>query len=160
MAVVVQRLAVDGHDDGETHGAVALPGLALHEAGQLVLIAARHRHLHGADMHVVGGGDGFLDFLDFLGTLDAALLDTGLDEVHGGIAKDGVEFDAEQHAHLPLVVGAVGWEVVDAAGFADGFVAEGLEDGVPANPKKAKEWYKKAAAAGYDPAAAALSRMK
>ena len=41
-----------------------------------------------------------------------------------------------------------------------GSILEEGEDGVPANPKKAKEWYKKAAAAGYDPAAAALSRMK
>lgn len=41
-----------------------------------------------------------------------------------------------------------------------GSILENGEDGVPANPKKAKEWYKKAAAAGYDPAAAALGRMK
>ena len=41
-----------------------------------------------------------------------------------------------------------------------GSILEEGEEGVPANPKKAKDWYKKAAAAGYDPAAAALSRMK
>ena len=41
-----------------------------------------------------------------------------------------------------------------------GSILENGEDGVPANTKKAKEWYKKAAAAGYAPAGAALGRMK
>ena len=41
-----------------------------------------------------------------------------------------------------------------------GSILENGEDGVPVNLKKAKEWYKKAAAAGYAPAAAALGRMK
>ena len=41
-----------------------------------------------------------------------------------------------------------------------GSILENGEDGVPVNIKKAKEWYKKAAAAGYAPAAAALGRMK
>lgn len=41
-----------------------------------------------------------------------------------------------------------------------GVILEEGEDGVPADPKKAKEWFKKAASIGYDPAAAALSRMK
>lgn len=41
-----------------------------------------------------------------------------------------------------------------------GAILENGEDGVPVNLKKAKEWYKKAAAAGYAPAAAALGRMK
>jgi TPR repeat protein len=41
-----------------------------------------------------------------------------------------------------------------------GSILENGDDGVPADKKKAKQWYKQAAAAGYDPAAAALSRMK
>ena len=41
-----------------------------------------------------------------------------------------------------------------------GSILEEGADGLPADLKKAREWYKKAAAAGYDPAAAALSRMK
>ena len=41
-----------------------------------------------------------------------------------------------------------------------GSILENGEDGVPVDLKKAKAWYKKAAAAGYAPAAAALGRMK
>ena len=41
-----------------------------------------------------------------------------------------------------------------------GSILENGDDGVPADKKKAKKWYKAAAEAGYDPAAAALSRMK
>ena len=41
-----------------------------------------------------------------------------------------------------------------------GSILENGDDGVPADKKKAKQWYKMAAEAGYDPAAAALSRMK
>ncbi len=41
-----------------------------------------------------------------------------------------------------------------------GSMLEKGEEGVPADPKKAREWYKKAAAAGYEPAQVALSRMK
>lgn len=40
-----------------------------------------------------------------------------------------------------------------------GNILENGADGVKADTKKAREWYKKAATAGYDPAAAALSRM-
>lgn len=43
--------------------------------------------------------------------------------------------------------------------YCGALLEEGAE-GLAANPKKAREWYKMAAAAGYDPAAAALSRMK
>lgn len=39
-------------------------------------------------------------------------------------------------------------------------ILENGDEGVPANKKQAKKWYKMAADAGYDPAAAALSRMK
>ena len=80
-------------------------------------------------MHVVGGGDGLFDFLDFLGTLDAALLDTGQDELHGGVVLHSVEFMAEQQTELTLVVGAVGWQVMDAASLADGLGTKGLEGG-------------------------------
>lgn len=41
-----------------------------------------------------------------------------------------------------------------------GSILEEGEEGVPADTKKAREWYKKAAAAGYEPAQVALSRMK
>ncbi len=41
-----------------------------------------------------------------------------------------------------------------------GAILEKGEEGVPADPKKAREWYKKAAEAGYEPAQVALSRMK
>ena len=77
VTVVVQCFTVNGHDDGETYRAVALPSLAFHKAGQLVLIAARHGHLHGAHMHVVCCGYGFLYLSNLLGTLDAALLYAG-----------------------------------------------------------------------------------
>ena len=80
-------------------------------------------------MHVVGGGDGLLYFLDFLGALDAALLDTGQDELHGGVVLHSVEFIAEQQTELTLVVGAVGRQVMDAASLADGLGTKGLEGG-------------------------------
>ena len=112
VAVVVQRLAVDGHDDGEAHGTVALPGLALHEARQLVLVAARHGHLHGADMHVVGRGDGLLDLRNLLGTLDHALLHAGQDELHRGEAVHRAVVYAYQVGHLGTYVGAVGGQEV------------------------------------------------
>ena len=41
-----------------------------------------------------------------------------------------------------------------------GAILENGDEGVPANKKQAKKWYKMAAEAGYDPAAAALGRMK
>ncbi len=41
-----------------------------------------------------------------------------------------------------------------------GAILEEGEEGVTPNPKKAREWYKKAATAGYEPAQVALSRMK
>ena len=41
-----------------------------------------------------------------------------------------------------------------------GLLLEEGDSGIVADPKKAREWYKKAAAAGYEPAQAALSRMK
>lgn len=41
-----------------------------------------------------------------------------------------------------------------------GSILEDGAEGVAANPKKAREWYKLAAKAGYEPAAIALSRMK
>lgn len=41
-----------------------------------------------------------------------------------------------------------------------GSILEKGEDGVEPDLKKAREWYKKAATAGYDPAAVALSRMR
>ena len=41
-----------------------------------------------------------------------------------------------------------------------GNILENGADGVKPDTKKAREWYKKAATAGYDPAAVALSRMK
>lgn len=41
-----------------------------------------------------------------------------------------------------------------------GAILEKGADGVPADTKKARQWYKKAATAGYEPAQAALSRMK
>lgn len=40
-----------------------------------------------------------------------------------------------------------------------GALLEEGQEGLPADPKKAREWYKKAAAEGYEPAAAALNRM-
>lgn len=48
---------------------------------------------------------------------------------------------------------------VTAMYYAGTILEEGA-DGVKADPKKAKAWYKKAADAGYAPAAAALGRMK
>lgn len=42
--------------------------------------------------------------------------------------------------------------------YCGAMLQEGAE-GLPADSKKAREWYKKAAAAGYEPAAAALNRM-
>ena len=48
---------------------------------------------------------------------------------------------------------------VTAMYYAGTILEEGA-DGVTADPKKAKVWYKKAAEAGYAPAAAALGRMK
>lgn len=78
-------------------------------------------------MHIVGGFDSALDFGNLFVALDAALLYAGMNEVHGGIFAHGVEFDAEQLAHLACIVGAVGWEVVDIASLADGFGAEGLQ---------------------------------
>jgi TPR repeat protein len=41
-----------------------------------------------------------------------------------------------------------------------GSILEEGDEGVPADKKKAREWYKKAATAGYEPAQVALSRMK
>lgn len=41
-----------------------------------------------------------------------------------------------------------------------GTILENGDEGVPANKKQAKKWYKMAADAGYDPAGAALGRMK
>lgn len=129
VGMIVERLTVDSHDDGEGYRAVALPRLALHEAGKLILITSGHGKLHGADVHVVGGGDSFLYFGNFLGALDAALLDASKDERHGGVAKDGIELDAEEDTHLTLVVGTVGWQVVNLAGLADGLGTESLEGG-------------------------------
>ena len=41
-----------------------------------------------------------------------------------------------------------------------GSILEEGDEGIPADKKKAREWYKKAATAGYEPAQVALSRMK
>ena len=57
------------------------------------------------------------------------LLDTGQNKLHGGVVLDGVELVTEQHTEFPLVVGAVGRQVMDAARLADGLVAEGLQGG-------------------------------
>lgn len=66
----------------------------------------------------------------------------------------------------PNVVEALGWFTKAAdngdavAMYYCGAILEKGSEGVPANAKKARQWYQKAAAAGYEPAQAALSRMK
>lgn len=129
VAVVVEGFAVDSHDHGEAYGAVALPSLALHETGEFILVAAGHSHLHGTHMHVVGGFDSLFDLNDFLSALDAALFDTSGNKLHGGIAANGIELDAEELAHLAGVVGAIGGQVVNLASLAYGLGAEGLQSG-------------------------------
>ena len=116
VSVVVEGLAVDGHDDGEGDGAVAFPGFAFHESGEFVFVAAGHGEAHGADVHVVGCGDGAFDFGNLLGALDGALLDAGEDEVERGVAVDGGVGDAEPLAEVGADVGAVGRQVVGQGG--------------------------------------------
>ena len=102
---------MDGHNDREADGTVAFPSFALHKAGKLILIAAGHSHLHCSHVHIVGRGDGFLDFGNLLIALDAALLDAGHNEFVRRIVEHSPVVDAEQEAELVGDVGAIGWEV-------------------------------------------------
>ena len=80
-------------------------------------------------MHVVGGGDGFLNLGNLFGTLDATLLDASQNQIHRGIGVDSARLHTQQLRELQFVVGTIRRQVMDATSVGNAFVAESLQVG-------------------------------
>ena len=127
----MQRLSVDGRDGGEGELEVVGDGHLSDSGGNIAFPDARSHRVHGRQVHVRRHEAGLLD----LGDLLIALIDTLVDDAHdeGNRRLLAAGQDTQPLEQLDLVLGPVGWQIVDCLPFGLGILQVALDLVVGAN---------------------------